>query len=244
MLTSWPRSLLDWDILFLVPLPWWGPVLAPIISTPDGYWRGAPRLPVQTGRYLFRWKAWSVNLVGVAVALYVFMEDAIPVAGRGTQALRELLPTEFNWPLFITALTLMSVPVVKLVRRLSWRSAVDHPTLDYSKWIAHFAQNRERRAEPDWTVPVKIRSEVVAPQPARSNNSSLTAAAKPRYRGRRGTVSQSDRGDAHHRGPVVRRRTGTLPPSARLPWNAGTAHITSHRLHRLLPMPSRAGSKI
>ena len=27
---GWPRSLLDWDILFLLPLPWWGPVLAPV----------------------------------------------------------------------------------------------------------------------------------------------------------------------------------------------------------------------
>src|SRR6266850_628445 len=27
LLTPWPRSLLDWDVLFLVPLPWWGPVL-------------------------------------------------------------------------------------------------------------------------------------------------------------------------------------------------------------------------
>jgi hypothetical protein len=24
VLTGWPRSLLDWDILFLIPLPWWG----------------------------------------------------------------------------------------------------------------------------------------------------------------------------------------------------------------------------
>src|SRR5437899_12495315 len=29
-LSGWPRSLLDWDILFLLPLPWWGPVLAPV----------------------------------------------------------------------------------------------------------------------------------------------------------------------------------------------------------------------
>src|SRR4030088_1022162 len=27
---DWPRSLFDWDILFLLPLPWWGPVLAPV----------------------------------------------------------------------------------------------------------------------------------------------------------------------------------------------------------------------
>src|SRR6266446_4691280 len=30
VLTGWPRGLGDWDILFLLPLPWWGPVLAPV----------------------------------------------------------------------------------------------------------------------------------------------------------------------------------------------------------------------
>jgi len=29
-LTGWPRTLLDWDVLFLIPLPWWGPVIAPM----------------------------------------------------------------------------------------------------------------------------------------------------------------------------------------------------------------------
>jgi hypothetical protein len=24
MICGWPRNLLDWDILFLMPLPWWG----------------------------------------------------------------------------------------------------------------------------------------------------------------------------------------------------------------------------
>jgi hypothetical protein len=31
ILLNWPASLLDWDILFLIPLPWVGPVLAPIL---------------------------------------------------------------------------------------------------------------------------------------------------------------------------------------------------------------------
>ena len=30
IITGWPHSLLDWDILFLIPLPWWGPVMAPV----------------------------------------------------------------------------------------------------------------------------------------------------------------------------------------------------------------------
>jgi len=34
MMCDWPHSLLDWDILFLLPLPWWGPVLAPVLILP------------------------------------------------------------------------------------------------------------------------------------------------------------------------------------------------------------------
>src|SRR4026207_620651 len=30
VMCGWPASLFDWDILFLLPLPWWGPVLAPV----------------------------------------------------------------------------------------------------------------------------------------------------------------------------------------------------------------------
>src|SRR5688572_12032177 len=29
LIAGWPRSPLDWDVLFLLPLPWWGPVIAP-----------------------------------------------------------------------------------------------------------------------------------------------------------------------------------------------------------------------
>src|SRR5436190_5754021 len=31
VLCGWPHSLSDWDILFLLPMPWWGPVLAPVL---------------------------------------------------------------------------------------------------------------------------------------------------------------------------------------------------------------------
>ncbi len=30
VLINWPATLLDWDILFLIPLPWIGPVIAPV----------------------------------------------------------------------------------------------------------------------------------------------------------------------------------------------------------------------
>ena len=31
VLTGWPRSLLTWDVLFLIPVPWASPVLAPVL---------------------------------------------------------------------------------------------------------------------------------------------------------------------------------------------------------------------
>ena len=31
LLLDWPATILDWDILFLIPLPWVGPVLAPLL---------------------------------------------------------------------------------------------------------------------------------------------------------------------------------------------------------------------
>ncbi|HPR63558.1 MAG TPA: hypothetical protein PK014_04995 [Thermoanaerobaculia bacterium] len=32
LIFDWPKSLMDWDILFLIPVPWVAPVLAPVLS--------------------------------------------------------------------------------------------------------------------------------------------------------------------------------------------------------------------
>ena len=31
LLLDWPSTIMDWDVLFLIPLPWIGPVLAPVL---------------------------------------------------------------------------------------------------------------------------------------------------------------------------------------------------------------------
>src|ERR1041385_3826216 len=99
---GWPRSVFDWDILFLIPLPWWGPVIAPVSiallmilwGTMVSTWN------VQPANGQSEWKAWALNFAGVALALYVFMSDSIRVAEGGVNALRNVLPQTFNWPLF------------------------------------------------------------------------------------------------------------------------------------------------
>lgn len=118
VLTGWPHSLFDWDVLFLIPLPWWGPVLAPVlISLLMIAWgtlatQTAPDVPSRRSNG----KLWALNLTGVALALYVFMADALRVVDGGERALREVLPVSFNWPLFLVALGLMAVPVASVLR--------------------------------------------------------------------------------------------------------------------------------
>ena len=120
VMCGWPNSLLDWDILFLIPLPWWGPVLAPMLIALLMIFWGTLATQFERPRppSLSNWLVWVLNLMGVALALYVFMADAIRVADGGVEALRNLLPTYFNWPLFLVALALMSAPVVKLACEL------------------------------------------------------------------------------------------------------------------------------
>ena len=126
VMCGWPNSVFDWDILFLVPLPWWGPVLAPVlISLLMILWGTLMSQfePAPTAR-TSGWRVWLLNFAGVALALYIFMADAIRVSAGGVDALWRLLPTQFNWPLFLVALVLMSAPVVQLLREVWSKPAV------------------------------------------------------------------------------------------------------------------------
>jgi len=120
IMCGWPDSLLDWDILFLLPLPWWGPVLAPmLIAVLMILWGTlASQFERSPAHWLSNWRVWLLNSIGVALALYVFMADAIPVADQGVDAIRNVLPSRFNWPLFSLALALMAAPVIRLTREL------------------------------------------------------------------------------------------------------------------------------
>lgn len=119
---GWPRSLFDWDVLFLLPLPWWGPVIAPVsIAVLMVVW-GTLATTSRAG-----WeddgssrRLWVAAGAGAALALYVFMADALAALPYGREAVRTVLPASFNWPLFIVALALMAAPVAPMV----WTASV------------------------------------------------------------------------------------------------------------------------
>jgi len=119
-LTGWPVSLLDWDVLFLIPLPWWGPILGPIAISVLLIVLGTlvsqfdePERPIWPGRW-----AWGFYFGGAALALYAFMADSLRVAGGGVEAVRTVLPVWFNWPLFSMALALMVAPILDVSKQI------------------------------------------------------------------------------------------------------------------------------
>jgi hypothetical protein len=123
LITGWPRTLLDWDILFLLPLPWWGPVLAPVsIALVMILW-GTLATQARDGTTDARW-ACALACVGIVLALGVFMSDAWGALEHGPEAVMRVLPTTFNWPLFSVALLLMASPALHQVALLPAKKSV------------------------------------------------------------------------------------------------------------------------
>jgi hypothetical protein len=123
LISGWPRTLFDWDILFLLPLPWWGPVLAPVsIALVMILWG---TLATQSGDEArdARWAS-ALGWVGIALALAVFMIDAWRALPDGRDAVVQVLPTTFNWPLFSVALLLIASPVLHQIAFLPAKKSV------------------------------------------------------------------------------------------------------------------------
>ena len=114
---GWPRSPLDWDVLFLLPLPWWGPVLAPVlIATLMIVWGTLVNSgQSEAGPPAREKSAWILSLAGIAIALYVFMADSLEAMRGGESAVRKVLPEAFRWRLFGVGLVLMCAPIIHVV---------------------------------------------------------------------------------------------------------------------------------
>lgn len=88
----WPQSLTTWDILFLIPLPWVGPVWAPMLVALSMMICGL--ISFSAGGIRGRLPHWAGVLAGAAVIILAFVWDFRNVTAGG-------LPNPFNWPLFL-----------------------------------------------------------------------------------------------------------------------------------------------
>jgi len=105
---GWPPSLFTWDVLFLIPVPWLGPVLAPVIVSlclvAGSLWllgRSALRLSR---------RAWVLASVGAVLVLLSFTIDY-------HFALIRTDPPRFRWEIFGPGIVMGVVAVLLDSRR-------------------------------------------------------------------------------------------------------------------------------
>jgi hypothetical protein len=106
---NWPESLFTWDILFLIPAPWVGPVLSPVIICFTMILLTAIILSNEkqpTPKYLTR-QQWTLLISGSVVVITSWMWDYIAYSGRisdapdkALEALASYVPEQFNWWMF------------------------------------------------------------------------------------------------------------------------------------------------
>ena len=93
---NWPAGLAEWDILFLVPLPWVGPVWAPVVVSVGLIWAGtAILIRNEQGRPMDLGSGFM--LLEVAAGMIIIVSFLIP----GQAVIRQTVPQHFPWYLFV-----------------------------------------------------------------------------------------------------------------------------------------------
>ena len=114
LLLGWPPSLLTWDVLFLIPVPWIGPVLAPAVVSSA----------LVIGGLLLLRKAARGEPVNVSVPLWILLvTGGLLVLSSFVLDFRVVLlqrePPPFRWGLFGTGVALGVGALVLALRRRS-----------------------------------------------------------------------------------------------------------------------------
>ena len=133
ILVGWPESLFTWDILFLIPFTWVGPVLAPVINSLTMVLLAVLLIKVNN-RQNFTINAfqWSLLLIGSVIIIIAYTREYVSfmlerftfqeLLGWGN--VRDLvshastfIPFSFNWVLFFSGVMLHLLAIVSIVVR-------------------------------------------------------------------------------------------------------------------------------
>ncbi len=97
LLLDWPESLSTWDILFLIPAPWVGPVWAPVLVSLGFIYAGSTVLFHNHKNSFFYFDRGFI-LMEIFSGLLIIVSFMIP----GSSILGQNTPTAFPWILFLT----------------------------------------------------------------------------------------------------------------------------------------------
>jgi hypothetical protein len=133
IIIGWPASLLTWDALFLIPLQWIGPVLAPVLVSLTMLLLGILIIKFNSKKKVFvEAKENVLFALGSFAILYTFLYDysSLIITGgffsnlfgllsdpRFIQAVTNYSPFRYNWLLFICGEILILIGIALFYRR-------------------------------------------------------------------------------------------------------------------------------
>ncbi len=130
LLLNWPATLFTWDILFLLPVPWVGPVLAPCITSLSMILLFAYVMfySDKNSKIKLIHSDWKLLITGSLVVILSFIwdyfkykmspEDDLNVSTTLLNDLANYVPQHFNWPLFWLGQGIIFFAIYKLQFRL------------------------------------------------------------------------------------------------------------------------------
>jgi hypothetical protein len=105
VMVNWPESLMTWDILFLIPLPWVGPVITPVLISLAMIAAGSLIIYYdEKGIELkFFWYDWAIILGCGLLMIISFCWDWKNIVRLPDGIERSGIPNQFLWGLFLPA---------------------------------------------------------------------------------------------------------------------------------------------
>ncbi len=105
IMVGWPESVMTWDLLFYVPLPWVGPVITPVLIAMALVGAGSLIVYYDKKGYVIRWRwydmaiEFSCGLLLIAAFCWDW-KNILQIPGHVT---RSGIPNPFAWWLYIPA---------------------------------------------------------------------------------------------------------------------------------------------
>jgi hypothetical protein len=99
---NWPETIMDWDALFLIPVAWYSPILAPILIS-TYFICGSIFIILHEGngtKLRFSFIVVLLQFLGFVVWFYSFIKDSAMISDIG------YTNTEYSWVLFFLGLVL------------------------------------------------------------------------------------------------------------------------------------------
>ncbi len=135
LLINWPESLLTWDVLFLIPVTWVGPVVGPVVNSLTMiliallifHFRNRGK------KTFFNSLEWARLIIGSVIVLVSYTEEYTrymlqefspgkllfsPFSNEVTQFALDFIPYHFQWGIYLTGQLLFFIAIFLFYRRM------------------------------------------------------------------------------------------------------------------------------